>query len=122
MSRVYLSEADSTNTLNAITSRVLANAIQMMDQQRTRKYKAPRRDTTLSRIERLVVVLPQMTGYELALAACRHYNNRQDSYINRQVRRGRAVEDIEFHEAVPQSAPNFLQRICVNYLRHQCAY
>lgn len=58
--------------------------------------------------------VPVLDRDELVARACEHYNSRK---YNQWERRGYS-DDFYFREATPDSDPTFLERICVNYLRH----
>lgn len=72
-----------------------------------------RREQTLAEVDAIPIVVPQIDAGVLIENACDNYNDyksfcREYGY------------DYEFAPASPSSDEAFLQRICVNYLRHRC--
>ena len=74
--------------------------------ERAKRAAAKRREQTLAQVETISISVPHYTRKELVRRACEHYNS-GDS--------GREHEDC----ASPGSSSEFLERITVNYLRHQ---
>jgi hypothetical protein len=72
------------------------------------KALATKRQKIAEYIARVAIVVPQLSKEELIRRACNHYNERS----LRDERR------IGYNPASPHSDPAFLDRICVNYLRH----
>lgn len=68
---------------------------------------ATKRDSLLEQVDSIAINVPVLPEMELVKRACDSYNA-----IN--------AERGEGHATV-RSAPFFLQRICVNYLRHECS-
>lgn len=72
---------------------------------------ARRRDELLAEVAQVPVGVPKLTRDRLTRQACAHYNN---------FRSGRwDYDDDEFTPATLDSDPAFLERITVNYLRHE---
>ena len=73
-----------------------------------------KRDQLKEEVASLKIKVRQMPTERLVKDACAHYNRIQGQ---------RAMErvSLEFNPASPQSDPDFLARICVNFLRHQCS-
>lgn len=73
-------------------------------------------------LEHLLVVVPRWPEDELVERACWHYNERQAEQAARYAERHHGMWDGACWEtATPGSVPEFLVRISVNYLRHQCS-
>lgn len=73
-----------------------------------------KRVALLKELAHYEVVVPVMKRRQLVRAACDHYNHRVDEYNTS----GKVSQPKEW--ATPKSGPTFLDRICVNYLRHIC--
>jgi hypothetical protein len=73
-----------------------------------------KRMALIATVKTLGVVLPVLKQDELITRACAHYNAFQETRL---AERG---WDDDFTPAAPASNPAFLERICVNYLRHAC--
>ncbi len=67
-----------------------------------------KRDELLEKVSAVEVSVPQMSWDALVRCACEHYNALQ-------LTRGR----YDYDRAAPDSNPAFLERIVVNYLRHE---
>lgn len=85
----------------------------------TRKAAAAKAVATKEReiegyVNSLTIEVPQMADNELIARACRHYNSRQRDLA---LERGGRYWD--YREATPESDQSFLNRISVNFLRHE---
>lgn len=76
--------------------------------QATQKVAERRAERTLELLDQISVEVPLIEWDVLVRDACASYN-----YLERSIRD-------EFH-ASPSSNPRFLERICVNFLRHECS-
>lgn len=72
-----------------------------------------KRNKIIAHVHRLRITVPEFTHEELIAKACASYNNHK-GWIAYQ----RGYDD--FEPATPDSDSEFLNRICLNYLRHQC--
>ena len=72
-----------------------------------------KRDALLAHVDGLVIEVPSLPLDELVRLACESYNRHKDEMA---LDRERDENELM---ATPTSNPEFLDRICVNYLRHQ---
>lgn len=75
-----------------------------------------KRDAMRRHVARLDYAVPAMDREQLVRQACAAYNGR---IARRSERRRWADEGVEYRPATPESAPRFLERLCVNFLRHE---
>jgi hypothetical protein len=72
-----------------------------------------KRNKILAHVHRLRITVPALTHEELIAKACESYNAHKGWLA---YERG----DDDFTPATPDSDTDFLNRICLNYLRHHC--
>ena len=82
-----------------------AKSISTLRSQAGRKRSIEKQAELLKRIEKISFSVPEMEWEELIRRACENYNALHNG-------------DSHFVQATPNSASEFLDRICVNYLRH----
>jgi hypothetical protein len=78
-----------------------------------------KRDATFAAVEALTIHVQQMDHEALIHAACQHYNWHQEDVEDGWAARGRDDDRLYVKRASPDDTPAFLERITVNYLRHQ---
>jgi len=76
---------------------------------RAGKGTETKRKKIMEDIGAVEISVPRLSKKELIRRACRHYNDRKI-----------AEQDVAL--AMPDSAPDFLERICVNYIRHRLTH
>ncbi len=72
------------------------------------KVAGRKRDELLETVSAVEISVPQMSWNVLVRGACEHYNALQ-----------LACGNYDYDQAAPDSDPAFLERIAVNYLRHE---
>lgn len=80
-----------------------------------KKAVKTKRSKLIQNIKNLEIIVPDFSKDELIRQVCEHYNQRkEDWYYNM----GGWEKVYSIEKAAPESDPDFLSRICVNYIRH----